>query len=191
MRPCHYSHLLVSSCLALLLVGCALDLEAPALDSVEGAVLPATLTYPPTAYQSCGLEPDPRTYTDDTSPSLAYAGTWKAETPGLGLYQGTQHITNSGGSTASHTFTTNGHYPSIVSYGYRKMRNAGKAAVYWDGQPFTTISLYAPDNVYHCELVFYDMPAGTHTLMVKVLNQQEPASGGTYVNVDFFGNYEF
>jgi hypothetical protein len=165
------------------------DTAAPG--SIDDAVLHTTTASLPTAYQTCGLEPDPRVYTDDTSTTLAYAGTWKAETPGMGLHQGTQHITNSGGSTVSHTFTTNGAYPSLVSYGYRKMRNAGKAAIYWDGQYFTTISLYHPDNVFHCELVLYDMPPGTHTLMVKALNQKEPASGGTYVNLDFFGNYEF
>ncbi len=38
---------------------------------------------------------------------------------------------------------------------------------------------------------FFPTSSGTHTLMVKVLNQKEAASGGTYVNVNFFGNDEF
>jgi len=65
------------------------------------------------------------------------------------------------------------------------------AEIYWDGQYFSTISLYAPDNEYRYEFTFYDMPAGVHTVMVKVLNQKEPASGGTYVNLDYFRQYDF
>jgi hypothetical protein len=61
----------------------------------------------------------------------------------------------------------------------------------YDGQPIGTISLYAPDNVYHCELSIHDMSPGVHTVMVKVLNQKESVSGGTYVNVDYFRQYDF
>lgn len=162
-------------------------------EEVASGALEATLTEFPTAYTECGGTPNDSmsTYTDDTSPSAIYSAPWKAKTPGLALYQGTQHITNIGGYDVAHTFSTPGTGPSTISYGYRKMRNAGKAAIYWDGQYFATVSLYAPDNVYRCELVFYDMTPGVHTLMVKVLNQREPASSGTYVNVDYFRQYDF
>jgi hypothetical protein len=130
-------------------------------------------------------------FVDDTSPAVVYSSPWKAETPGLGLYQGTQHITNIGGNKVSHTFNTPGGWSSTISYGYRKMRNAGKAAIYYDGQFVDTISLYAPDNVYHCEFSLHDMNPGVHTVMVKVLNQKESVSGGTYVNVDYFRQYDF
>lgn len=152
----------------------------------------AGLTSFPTAYMKCGgtLYDSRSVFTDDTSLNAVYSAPWKAETPGLGLYLGTQHITNAGGYKVSHTFSTPGTGPSTISYGYRLMRNAGKAAIYWDGQYFTTISLYAPDNVYRCELVLGDMDPGVHTLMVKVLNQKDPASGGTYVNLDYFRQYD-
>ena len=173
---------------------CILALLASAcIDAPETERAVAALTDLPTAFTECGGTPnDPESvYTDDTNPGAVYSAPWKAETPGLGLYQGTQHITNIGGYTVSHTFSTPGTGPSTISYGYRKMRNAGKAAIYWDGQYFSTISLYAPDNVYRCEFTFYDMPPGVHTVMVKVLNQREPASGGTYVNADYFRRYDF
>jgi len=160
---------------------------------IAEAALDAALTDLPIAFTECGGTPDDgaSVFTDDTSTEAVYSAAWKAETPGLGLYQGTQHITNIGGYKVSHTFSTPGTSPSTFSYGYRKMRNAGKAAIYWDGQYFSTVSLYAPDNVYHCEFTFYDMPQGVHTVMVKVLNQREPASGGTYVNLDYFRRYDF
>lgn len=167
--------------------------DPAALDDLQERAPTAALTGFPTAFTECGGTPNDSlsTYTDDTSPGAVYSYTWKAETPGLGLYQGTQHITNIAGHKVSHTFNTPGTYSSTISYGYRKMRNAGMAAIYWDGQYFGTISLYAPDNVYRCELSFYDMPPGVHTVMVQVLNQREPASGGTYVNVDYFRQYDF
>jgi hypothetical protein len=162
-------------------------------EEVASGALEATLTELPTAYTECGGTPNDSmsTYTDDTSPNAIYSAPWKAETPGLALYQGTQHITNIGGNKVSHTFNTPGGWSSTISYGYRKMRNAGKAAIYYDGQFVDTISLYAPDNVYHCEFSLHDMNPGVHTVMVKVLNQKESVSGGTYVNVDYFRQYDF
>jgi len=177
--------------LVLLTSACVGSPDAEREESV--AELGAELTDLPTAFTECGGTPNDSesVYIDDTSSGAVYSAPWKAETPGLGLYQGTQHITNIGGYTVSHTFSTPGGGPSTISYGYRKMRNAGRAAIYWDGQWFSTVSLYAPDNVYRCEFTFYDMPPGVHTVMVKVLNQREPASGGTYVNVDYFRRYDF
>ena len=153
----------------------------------------AALTEFPFVIMKCNgsLNDSLSTYTDDTSPGAVYSSPWKAETPGLGLYLGTQHITNIGGYTVSHTFNTPGNWESTIAYGYRQMRNAGKAAIYWDGQYFGTISLYAPDNVYRCEFRCSDMTPGVHTLMVKVLNQREAASGGTYVNLDYFRQYDY
>jgi hypothetical protein len=167
--------------------------EPSGLERLQTGSTGAERTELPTAYTDCGGTPDDlrSVFTDDTSPQAVYSAPWKAETPGLGLYQGTQHITNIGGYKVSHTFSTSVWDRTLLSYGYRKMRSAGKAAIYWDDQYFATVSLYAPDNVYYCELVFYDIPQGVHTVMVKVLNQREPASGGTYVNLDYFRQYDY
>ncbi|WP_438034923.1 hypothetical protein [Sorangium sp. So ce204] len=153
----------------------------------------ADLTWLPLAFTECNgsVNDSESTFVDDTSSDVVYSSPWKAETPGLGLHMGTQHITNIGGNKVSHTFNTTGGWSSTITYGYRKMRNAGKAASYWDGQYLGTISLYDPGNVYHCELTLHDMPSGVHTVMVKVLNQKEPVSGGTYVNVYYFRQYDF
>ena len=118
---------------------------------------------------------------DDTNPALKYTGTWKAETPGRRLFLGTQHITNVGGSTVSFTLPRS---PYQFAYGFTKMRNAGKAAVYFNNQYVTTIDMYAPSTTENCGLWMYGgVPSGT--LMVKALNQKNPASTGTYINVDY------
>jgi hypothetical protein len=174
------------------------DLSDPAAlegaqEALTASPLDAEFTDLPLIFTECegGVNDSQSSFVDDTSPAVVYSSPWKAETPGLGLYQGTQHITNIGGYKVSHTFNTPGGWSSTISYGYRKMKNAGKAAIYYDGQPIGTISLYAPANVYHCEFSLHDMSPGVHTVMVKVLNQKESVSGGTYVNVDYFRQYDF
>lgn len=118
---------------------------------------------------------------DDTNPAMKYAGTWKAETPGRGLYLGTQHITNVGGSTVSFTMPT---FPYQFAFGFTMMRNAGKAAVYFNNEFVTTIDMYAPTTTENCVLWLYGgVPAGT--VMIKALNQKRAESSGTYINVDF------
>jgi hypothetical protein len=118
---------------------------------------------------------------DDTNPAMKYAGTWKAETPGRGLYLGTQHITNIGGSTVSFTMPT---FPYTLAFGFTMMRNAGKAGVYYNGEFVTTLDMYAPTTTENCVLWLYGgVPAGT--LMIKALNQKRPESSGTYINIDY------
>jgi hypothetical protein len=121
------------------------------------------------------------TYDDTQLPVVKYAGTWKAETPGRGLYLGTQHITNVGGSTVSFTLPA----PSYqFAFGFTKMRNAGKAAVYFNGEYVTTIDMYAPTTTENCVLqLYWSVPSGT--LTVKALNQRNSASTGTYINIDY------
>jgi hypothetical protein len=124
---------------------------------------------------------------DDTNTSrIAYSGYWKLEKPMRGQYMGTQHITNVGGSTASFTTPTS---PWMFAFGYTKMRNAGKAAIYYNNQYVTTIDMYAPTNQYNCAMYFGYGSTGPGTFIVKALNQKNPVSQGTYVNVDYF-HYE-
>jgi hypothetical protein len=127
----------------------------------------------------------PESTVDDTDYSrIKYTGFWKAEKPMQGQYMGTQHITNAGGSTAS--FTMN-YAPYDFAFGFTKMRNAGKAAVYYNNTYVTTIDMYSPTTQTNCALQFYTGGVGTPgTFTVKALNQKNPSSGGTYVNVDYF-----
>jgi hypothetical protein len=122
---------------------------------------------------------------DDTNSKISYKQPWKSETPMQGQYMGTQHITNYGGATASFDVPTP---PYVFALGFTMMRNAGKAAVYYNNQLVKVVDMYAPTSEYNCVLEMYGgVPAGT--LMVKALNQKNPASGGTYVNVDYI-HYE-
>ncbi len=134
--------------------------------------------------QPVGIPTGPPYTVDDMETSrIAYKGFWKTETPMKGQYMGTHHITNVGGSTASFVLPSS---PYVFALGYTKMRNSGKAAIYYNNQYVTTIDMYAPSDQYNCAMVFYPgtVPAGTFT--VKALNQKNPASGGTYINVDYF-----
>lgn len=122
------------------------------------------------------------TYDDTDIAHINYNEFWKREGPMIrGLYRGTQHITNSGGSTASFTL------PSAAyefAFGFTKMRNAGLAGIYFNNQLITTLDMYAPANQYNCALILYwNPPPGT--FMVKALNRKNPSSSGTYVNIDY------
>jgi hypothetical protein len=131
-----------------------------------------------------GLYP-PATIDDTNYSRLAYYRDWKAEKPQQGQYLGTQHITNYGGATVSFTLPQG---PYQFAFGYTKMRNAGKAAIYYNGAYVTTIDMYAPTTQTNCTLILYGgVPAGT--FMVKVLNQRNPLSTGSYVNIDYI-HYE-
>ena len=133
------------------------------------------------------IERKPPETVDDTDTSrIEYRGFWKTEKPMRGQYMGTQHITNVGGSTASFAMPW---APWSFVFGYTKMRNAGKAALYYNNQWFKTIDMYAPTTQYNCAVVFWHWGAGPGTFTVKALNQKRPESGGTYVNVDYF-HYE-
>jgi hypothetical protein len=124
---------------------------------------------------------DPYTIDDQDTTRLRYSGRWKHEVPGRGLYRGTQHITNEGGSTVSYNLPS---APYQFAFGFTKMRNAGKAAVYFNNQYVTTIDMYAPVTDYNCVLwLYWGVPKGTFT--VKALNQRNPVSSGTYVNIDY------
>ncbi len=127
----------------------------------------------------------PDTVDDTNLTKIKYNKPWTAQTPGQGQYLGTQHITNYGGATASFVLPT---APYVFAFGYTKMRNAGIADVYFNNVLIKTIDMYAPANEYHCLVVLYGgVPAGT--FMVKAVNRRNPASQGTYVNVDYI-HYE-
>ncbi len=123
----------------------------------------------------------PYTIDDTDTARLRYTGKWKYEVPGRGLYRGTQHITNEGGSTVSYDLPS---APYEFAFGFTKMRNGGKAAVYFNNQYVTTIDMYAPVTDDNCALrLYWGVPKGTFT--VKALNQRNPASSGTYANIDY------
>jgi hypothetical protein len=176
MARLHFRGMRVVALLGLVLVPAAMAL-APGSAAGSG-----TIDYD-LECQPAGIPSPPYTVDDTNTSRIAYNGSWKAETPMKGQYMGTQHITNVGGSTASFALPSS---PYVFAFGYTKMRNAGKAAIYYNNQYVTTIDMFASSDQYNCAMVFYPatVPAGTFT--VKALNQRNPASGGTYINVDYF-----
>lgn len=155
-------------------LGSPAQAAAPAAPSAHGDFLYHVECDPP-------LWLDPYAIDDTDTARVKYREPWKLETPGRELYKGTQHITNWGGATVSFALPS---APYMFAFGFTKMRNAGKAAIYFDNRPITTIDMYAPVTDYNCALFLYGgVPQGT--FMVKVLNQQSPSSSGTYVNIDY------
>ena len=133
------------------------------------------------SYIECGDHLwDARWNIDDTDPHIAYSGYWRAQAPMQGQWWGTHHITNEGGAKASFQLPYGAYYFAL---GFTKMRNAGLAAIYYNGQLIRELDMYAPVNVADCALVFETLPPGT--LTVKAVNRKNPASGGTNVNVDY------
>lgn len=133
------------------------------------------------SYVQCDPLWSPAYNVDDTDPAISYTGAWKFETPWQGQYHGTHHITNIGGSTASFVAPRS---PYQFALGFTKMRNAGLAGIYYNNQLVRELDMYAPVTEARCALIF-DSPLPPGKLTVKAVNRKNPASSGTYVNVDY------
>ncbi len=114
--------------------------------------------------------------------SVAYAGTWKAQSV-TSASGGVLKYSTTTGATAKLTFT--GHNVAWVS---PKALNRGKAEVYLDGKKVATVDLYSSKAL--ARKVVYSAsgldPAVPHTLEVKVLGTKTAASSGVRVDVDAF-----
>lgn len=121
---------------------------------------------------------------DDTDPRIKYSENWKAEVPAQGQFHGTQHVTKYGGARADYTLPRSS---LNFALGFTKMRSGGIAAIYFNNVLLGEIDMYAPSNVYDCALIWdWGLPPGKFT--IKAVNRKNPASDGTYVNVDYIHN---
>lgn len=62
----------------------------------------------------------------------------------------------------------------------------GKAKVFIDGVDKGTMDLYAPSQRYQRVKTYQGLPAGRHTIAVKVLGKKNPSATATKVSVDAF-----
>jgi beta-galactosidase GanA len=120
---------------------------------------------------------------DDTSPNLAYSGSWShvSDQPYTGGdYQNTESFSDTTGDSVSVTFTG-----TAVQWIAATANNHGIADVSLDGKQVATVDGYSPaTNFQQVEYSASGLADTTHTLTITVSGQKNPASGGTYVSVD-------
>jgi hypothetical protein len=121
------------------------------------------------------------TRVEETDPSVRYAGTWIPQSRS-DLSGGTIVESSDPSGTASLTFTGTG-----VSWIGMKAPWAGIAEVYLDGTLKATVDEYAP--VEQAQVPLYTvsgLPAGSHTILIKVTYTWNQASASAWVVVDAF-----
>jgi mannan endo-1,4-beta-mannosidase len=118
---------------------------------------------------------------DDGDSSASYDTGWGAYNGNPG-YQSTEHWSKTSGSIATYAFTgTQARY-----YGFKRS-DSGIAEIYIDNVLKDTIDCYSSTSQYDV-LLFESavLPAGTHTLKVKVKGTKNPSSTGIQINCDAF-----
>lgn len=123
--------------------------------------------------------------TDDSSPAITYKGSWTASTfqsLGTDYFDGTQHFTSTPGDSASFTFTG-----STIEWVGSTNNNHGYASISIDGGPPVTVDGYSPDWVKQVTLFTRTgLPPGQHTITITATSGKNPASSGTYLDIDAF-----
>jgi hypothetical protein len=115
---------------------------------------------------------------DDTNWNIAYSGRWlRGEYEAA--WNGTLTYTNDPAAVARFSFAGAG-----VEYIYTKAFNRGSAAIAIDGEPKGVIDLYSPSIEWQSSQVFSGLPPGPHTLEIRATGRHNPASTGSYIDVD-------
>ncbi len=125
--------------------------------------------------------PFPPGHWDDLDQRIEYAGAWIHDRQFAEPLAGSVTYSNVPGDSLRLSFTG-----SAITYIFTKALNRGIALVLIDGNERARIDTYSKDTVWRSERVF---PAGrlgarTHSLEVRVLEKKNPASSGTYVDLD-------
>jgi bacillopeptidase F len=116
--------------------------------------------------------------TDDTSSGIAYAGRWERGTF-RGAFNGSLTYSDVPGATARWQFEG-----TAFDYVYTKAFNRGLAVVAIDGSERGTVDLYAPAIEWQAVTTFGGLPAGRHTVEIRVAGRRDPASSGSFVDID-------
>jgi len=121
----------------------------------------------------------PRQY-DDRDPRIEYTGAWwRGEFPEAWR----NSITFADRPGAQLRFRFAG---QSVTYRFTKAFNRGVAAVEIDGQPRGEVDLYSERVVWQSEAAWNGLAQGEHTIVIRVAPRRNPASKGTFVDLDGF-----
>ena len=115
---------------------------------------------------------------DDTAPEVVYEGRWFTG-PFADASNGT--LTYSDHSEASAVIRFDG---SAVTYVYTAAYNRGMVEISVDGDHRTTLDLYAPSIQWQQRTTIGGLKPGQHLMELRILGRQNPASRGTFVDVD-------
>ncbi|ARN55938.1 glycoside hydrolase family 16 protein [Sedimentisphaera salicampi] len=122
--------------------------------------------------------------TNDSGQAVQYSEGWGSWSGNPG-YQNDSHYCNTPWKWAEFTFTGT----KAVYYGFKR-NDLGIARIYLDSILQTTVDCYSSQPEYFVPL--YEtpwLPYGTHTLMVRVINEKNPASSGNEIIIDAFGSF--
>jgi hypothetical protein len=122
---------------------------------------------------------------DDLDRRIEYTGAWIHDPQFTQPLAGTVTYSSVPGDSLRLSFTG-----SVITYIFTKALNRGTALVLIDGKEQARIDMYSPETIWRSESVF-SVPRArsqtytkTHTLEVRVLENKDPASSGTYVDLD-------
>ena len=118
---------------------------------------------------------------DDLDRRIEYTGAWIHDSQFTQPLAGSVTYSSVPGDSLRLSFTG-----SAITYIFTKALNRGTALVLIDGKEQARIDMYSPETIWRSESVF-PVPrsrARTHTLEVRVLENKDPASSGTYVDLD-------
>lgn len=125
------------------------------------------------------LRADLRTV-EESSPLIGYAGAWETVST-TGPSGGAVRRTGSPGLGAAVEFEG-----PTITWVTSKGPDRGVVRVDVDGAPQGTIDLYSPTTVWNVPLTFGDFSQGSHRMVLTVIGQRNPASIGSFVDVDQF-----
>jgi hypothetical protein len=116
----------------------------------------------------------------EADPNIVYAGAWPIATR-TNAFGGSTSSTTVAGSTATYTFTG-----SYVAWVTEKDPTHGQAVVSIDGVATPLIDNYNAGSLPRRVMYVRALPAGVHTIEVKVLATKAAAATGTRTDIDTF-----
>ncbi|WP_224242452.1 hypothetical protein [Hyalangium gracile] len=127
---------------------------------------------------------------DSTHPGWIFSHGWEAVSgPAYSdALHGTLHLTQTAGAVA--TFTCENTY--VFDFAYSKAANRGKFELFVNGNSWGVYDAYSPTTVRQNFALFgghYVTPAQNITVTIKALGTKNPASSGTWVDVDYVECY--
>ena len=116
---------------------------------------------------------------DDLDPHIEYTGHWYHDRQFPEAFEHSITYSQVPGDSLRASFSG-----SSITYVCTRAANRGIALVLIDGHEAARINEYATDTEWRSRRVFAQLGPGGHTIEIRVLNEHNPQSTGTYVDLD-------